>query len=118
MGLSRAGVSGGRAGCAGSGAVAAAAAATMPLPRPSKEGGTGGRRSSYPLPSRGNAGPLGSRFAAPAPTPAAAAAAASAASGLRIDARGRLRGGRGGRRAAAAAKLGEWLMDAEKQAEY
>ena len=72
LGLSSAGVSGGRAGWAGSGAVAAAAAATMPCRCRGRWGG----RSGYARRPRGNAGPRGSRFAAPAPAPARASAPA------------------------------------------
>lgn len=70
LGLSSAGVSGGREGRAGSGAVAAAAAATMPC----RCRGRGRGRSGYARRSRGNAGPPGSRFAGPAPAPAQASA--------------------------------------------
>ena len=77
LGLSSAGVSGGRAGWAGSGAVAAAAAATMPCRCRGRWGG----RSGYARRLRSNAGPRGSRFAAPAPAPAPAPARASAPAG-------------------------------------
>lgn len=70
LGLSSAGVSGGREGWAGSGAVAAAAAATMPC----RCRGRGRGRSGYARRSRCNAGPRGSRFADPAPAPARASA--------------------------------------------
>jgi hypothetical protein len=78
LGLSSAGVSGGREGWAGSGAVAAVAAATMP----SRCRGGAGRRSGYARRPRGNADPRGSSFAAPSPGTACAPAAAG---GLRID---------------------------------
>lgn len=84
LGLSSAGVSGGREGWAGSGgAVAAAAAATMPCRCRGRWGG----RSGYARRPRGNAGPRGSRFAAPAPSPARASAPAGGGGGaFRIDA--------------------------------
>jgi hypothetical protein len=87
LGLSSAGVSGGRAGWAGSGAVAAAAAATMPC-RCRGRCGEGGR-SGYARRPRGNAGPRGSRFAARAPAPARASGLRSRRrrrAPLRIDA--------------------------------